>query len=204
MKIERLVLGSIGTNTYFVTNEVTKECIVVDPAEDIQSISDYINNEDIKPTAVLLTHGHFDHIGGVSYIKSLGAKVYMSNKDIWHIANPEQMARILGVKIEPFSVDFEVKEPDLLEIASFKIKVLDTPGHTKGGLCYILDEYIFTGDTIFRESYGRTDFEDSDFTSLKSSILKILNLEGEYTLLPGHGDVTYLSYEKMYNPIMED
>ena len=204
MKIERLVLGAIQTNTYFVTNEVTKECVVIDPAEDIQSISGYIKENDIKPVAVLLTHGHFDHIGGVAYLKDLGCKVYMSNKDVWHITHPEQMARILGIEIKPFSVDFEIKEPDLLEIAGFKFKVLDTPGHTKGGVCFILDEYIFTGDTIFRESYGRTDFEDSDFESLKSSILKILALDGEYTLLPGHGDISYLSFEKMYNPIMED
>ena len=204
MKIERLVLGAIQTNTYFVTNEVTKECVVIDPAEDIQSISGYIKENDIKPVAVLLTHGHFDHIGGVAYLKDLGCKVYMSNKDVWHITHPEQMARILGIEIKPFSVDFEIKEPDLLEIAGFKFKVLDTPGHTQGGLCFILDEYIFTGDKIFRESYGRTDFEDSDFESLKSSILKILALDGEYTLLPGHGDISYLSFEKMYNPIMED
>ena len=204
MKIERLVLGAIQTNTYFVTNEVTKECVVIDPAEDIQSISGYIKENDIKPVAVLLTHGHFDHIGGVAYLKDLGCKVYMSNKDVWHITHPEQMARILGIEIKPFSVDFEIKEPDLLEIAGFKFKVLDTPGHTQGGVCFILDEYIFTGDTIFRESYGRTDFEDSDFESLKSSILKILALDGEYTLLPGHGDISYLSFEKMYNPIMED
>ena len=128
----------------------------------------------------------------------------MSKADEWHITNPEQMAAYLGVKIEPFEVDYFVKEPDLLEILGFKIKVLDTPGHTKGGVCYVLDEYIFTGDTIFRESYGRTDFEDSDFQSLKLSILKILSLEGEYTLLPGHGLETYLSFEKMYNPIMQD
>ena len=204
MKIERLVLGAIQTNTYFVTNEVTKECVVIDPAEDIQSISGYIKENDIKPVAVLLTHGHFDHIGGVAYLKELGCKVYMSNKDVWHITHPEQMARILGIEIKPFSLDFEIKEPDLLEIAGFKFKVLDTPGHTQGGVCFILDEYIFTGDTIFRESYGRTDFEDSDFESLKSSILKILALDGEYTLLPGHGDISYLSFEKMYNPIMED
>ena len=204
MKIERLVLGAIQTNTYFVTNEVTKECVVIDPAEDIQSISGYNKENDIKPVAVLLTHGHFDHIGGVAYLKELGCKVYMSNKDVWHITHPEQMARILGIEIKPFSVDFEIKEPDLLEIAGFKFKVLDTPGHTQGGVCFILDEYIFTGDTIFRESYGRTDFEDSDFESLKSSILKILALDGEYTLLPGHGDISYLSFEKMYNPIMED
>ena len=204
MKIERLILGAIQTNTYFVTNEVTKECIVIDPAEDIQSISDYINKNEIKPIAVLLTHGHFDHIGGVSFLKGLGAKVYMSKADAWHIKDSGQMARILGVKIEPFSVDFEIKEPDLLEIAGFKIKVLDTPGHTKGGLTFILDEYMFTGDTIFRESYGRTDFEDSDFMTLKSSILKLLDLEGEYTMLPGHGDLTFSSFERMYNPILED
>ena len=204
MKIERLVLGAIQTNTYFVINEITKECVVIDPAEDIKSISGYIQENGIKPIAVLLTHGHFDHIGGVAYLKSLGAKVYMHNADVWKITNPGQMARVLGVKIEPFEVDFEIKEPDLLELAGFKFKVLDTPGHTKGGVCFILDEYIFCGDTIFRASYGRTDFEDSDFQSIKSSILKVLDLEGEYTLLPGHGDVTYSSFERMYNPIMED
>ncbi len=184
MKIERLVLGEIQTNTYFVINEITKECVVIDPAEDIQSISGYIQKNEIKPIAVLLTHGHFDHIGGTAYLKSLGAKVYMHNADVWKITDPGQMARILGIKIEPFEVDFEIKEPDLLELAGFKFKVLDTPGHTKGGVCFVLDEYIFCGDTIFRASYGRTDFEDSDFQSIKSSILKILDLEGEYTLLP--------------------
>ena len=204
MKIERLTLGAIGTNTYFVINEITKECVVIDPAEDIQSISDYIKEQDIKPVAVLLTHGHFDHIGGVAYLKTLGAKVYMHSADVWKINDPGQMAALLGVKIEPFSVDFEVKDSDSLEICGFKFKVLGTPGHTKGGVCYILDEYIFVGDTIFRASYGRTDFEDSDFQSIKSSILKILDLEGEYTILPGHGDVTYSSFERMYNPIMED
>ena len=204
MKIKRLIGGAIGTCTYFVINEVTKECIVIDPHEDIKSISGYLSQEGLTPKAVLLTHGHFDHIGGVSFLKGMGAKVYMSKADEWHITNPEQMAAYLGVKIEPFEVDYFVKEPDLLEILGFKIKVLDTPGHTKGGVCYVLDEYIFTGDTIFRESYGRTDFVDSDFQSLKSSILKILSLEGEYTLLPGHGLETYLSFEKMYNPIMQD
>ena len=204
MKISRLIGGAIQTCTYIIINEITNECIVIDPHEDIKSISGYISDNNLKPIAVLLTHGHFDHIGGVAYLKSIGAKVYMHNADVWKIANPGQMARILGIKIEPFEVDFEIKEPDLLEIAGFKFKVLDTPGHTQGGVCFILDEYIFTGDTIFRESYGRTDFEDSDFESLKSSILKILALDGEYTLLPGHGDISYLSFEKMYNPIMED
>ena len=204
MKIKRLIGGFIGTCTYFVINEVTKECIVIDPHEDIKPISDYLTKEGLTPKAVLITHGHFDHIGGVSFLKSLGAKVYMSKADAWQIDNPEQMAASLGVKIEHFDVDQFIKEPDLLEICGFKIKVLDTPGHTKGGLCFVLDEYIFTGDTIFRESYGRTDFVDSDFASLKSSILKILSLDGEYTLLPGHGYETYLSYEKMYNPIMQD
>ncbi len=204
MKIERIIGGSIGTNTYFVVNEITNECICIDPHEEIKPISDYISKNNLTVKAVLLTHGHFDHIGGVAYLKTLGAKVYMNNKDVWHIDAKEQMAAILGVKIEHFDVDYLVKEPDLLEICGYKIKVLDTPGHTMGGVCYVIDEYIFTGDTIFRASYGRTDFVDSDFQMLKSSILKILSLEGEYTLLPGHGDVTYLSFEKMYNPIMED
>ena len=204
MKITRIIGGALGTCTYVVSNEVTNECIVVDPHEEIKPISDYIQDDKLKPIAVLLTHGHFDHIGGVAFLKNMGAKVYMSKSDVWHIDNPEQMAAYLGIKIEHFDVDVFVKDSDLLEIAGFKIKVIETPGHTKGGVCYVLDEYIFTGDTIFRESYGRSDFEDSDFKSLKSSILKILNLEGEYTLLPGHGEETYLSFEKMYNPIMFD
>ena len=204
MKIHRIVGGAIGTCTYIVQNEITNECIVIDPHEDVKTISGYLQKENLTPKAVLLTHGHFDHIGGVAYFKSLGAKVYMNKADVWQIDDPEQMAAYLGVKIEHFDVDIFVKEPDLLEICGFKIKVLDTPGHTMGGVCYVLDEYIFTGDTIFRESYGRTDFKDSDFKMLKSSILKILNLEGEYTLLPGHGMETYLSFEKMYNPIMQD
>lgn len=204
MKISRLIGGAIGTCTYIIINEITNECIVIDPHEDIKSISGYISDNKLKPIAVLLTHGHFDHIGGVAYLKTLGAKVYMHKADVFKIDEDDQMARYLGVKIEHFDVDELVKDGDLLEICGFKIKVIETPGHTMGGVCYVLDEYIFTGDTIFRESYGRTDFEDSDFQMIKSSILKILSLEGEYTLLPGHGEETYLSFEKMYNPIMQD
>ena len=204
MKIDRIIGGAVQTCTYFVVNEITHECVVVDPNEETKPIIDYILDNELKPVAVLLTHGHFDHIGGVSAIKKLGAKVYMSKEDAWQITAPEQMAAFFGLKIEAFEVDKFIKEPDLLDLAGFKFKVLDTPGHTEGGLAFVVDEYIFTGDTIFMQSYGRTDFKTGDFKKLKSSILKILSLDGEYTLFPGHGDVSYSSFERIYNPIMED
>ena len=206
MKVERLTGGKLANNAYFLVNEITRNCILIDTFEQTEPILNYLENNCLKLEAILLTHGHFDHISGVKKIKDkTNCRVYLHKDDVWKITAFDQMARMCNIQVEPFDVDYEIQgDEENLEIIGYKIKAIHTPGHTKGGVCYMIDEMIFVGDTIFKDSYGRTDFEDSDFQTLKSSILKIFNLEGDYLYLPGHGDVSTSKYEKLYNPISRD
>lgn len=204
MRIDCLTGGAFATNSYFVINDLTKECILIDTFEQTSAILDYLAKNGLKCVAVLLTHGHFDHIGSVKQLQDMGAKVYMHKNDIWKIDAPGYMARMYGYDIKHFDVDYVIKKDETLDIMGLKVKVIQTPGHTEGGVCFVIDENIFSGDTIFRASYGRTDFEDGDFQKLKLSIKKIFNLEGEYMIFPGHGEITNSYFERVHNPILVD
>lgn len=201
MTIKTFVLGLLSNNTYLVINEQDKSCFLVDPSTPSKELAEYIESNDLKLEGILLTHGHFDHIGGVQFFKEkFGGKVYMHGEDVDFIDNPLKMGR----KYDKFSVDVMINDGDELQLCGNKIEVVHTPGHSLGGVCYILDSVIFCGDTIFRGSYGRTDLRGGDFNQLFQSINKILNLQGDYTLLCGHGAPSTLSFERVNNPILGD
>lgn len=201
MTIKTFVLGLLSNNTYLVINEQDKSCFLVDPSTPSKELAEYIESNGLKLEGILLTHGHFDHIGGVQFFKEkFGGKVYMHGEDVDFIDNPLKMGR----KYDKFSVDVTVKDGDELKLCGSKIEVVHTPGHSLGGVCYILDSVIFCGDTIFRGSYGRTDLRGGDFNQLYQSINKILNLQGDYTLLCGHGAPSTLGFERVNNPILGD
>lgn len=198
MKITTFVLGLLGNNTYIAENEQDKTCFIVDPSTESSKLTEYIDGNNLKLEGILLTHGHFDHIGGVAYLKEIySAKVYMHKMDMEFIDNPLDFGR----KYRRFDVDVTVDDGDEITLCSQKIKVLHTPGHSQGSVCYICGNMIFCGDTVFRNSYGRYDLRGGDFATLQSSLKKIFEIQGDYVLLCGHGPASELAYERAYNEI---
>ena len=198
MKITTFLLGLMSNNTYIVENEEEKTCFIVDPSTESSKLTGYIDDNNLKLEGILLTHGHFDHIGGVARLKDkYGAKVYMHKMDIEFIDNPLDFGR----KYTRFDVDVAVDDGDEITLCNQKIKVIHTPGHSRGGVCYICNDVIFCGDTIFRGSLGRYDLRGGDFATLVNSIEKIFDIQGDYTLLCGHGPSTTLAIERAHNEI---
>lgn len=206
--LQTMVLGPISTNTYII--EKDNHCVIIDPAYAPEEIIDAINGTELD--AILLTHGHFDHLLAVNGLleKYPDAELYASVKDKEDMLHPgrEILARELSNKA--VTADFmDLNEIDELKLLGEKWKVIKTPGHTKGSVCfYIEDEaVIFSGDTIFYESYGRTDFQGGNYGEIKDSIVnKIFRIENnaDIQIFPGHGEMTTLNHEKKCNAILRD
>lgn len=194
---------ALETNTYLVLNG--ERAFVVDPGADADRILAAAEAEGAKIEWVLLTHAHFDHIGGVAELQRAGAQVVLHRDDLGIVSSFKNLAFYAGVKVEKFLPDVTVSGGETLDVAGVKVRVIHTPGHTAGGVCYVADDVIFTGDTLFELSYGRTDFPTGSFKELKNSVLnKLFVLPGDYRLLPGHGAPTTLAFEREHNPILTD
>ena len=194
---------ALETNTYLAING--ERAFVVDPGADADKILAAAEAEGAKIEWVLLTHAHFDHIGGVAELQRAGAQVVLHRDDFGIASSFKNLAFYAGVKVEKFVPDVTVSGGETLDVAGIKVRVIHTPGHTAGGVCYVADDVIFTGDTLFELSYGRTDFPTGSFKELKNSVLnKLFVLPGDYRLLPGHGAPTTLAFEREHNPILTD
>lgn len=209
VKYFHLYTGCLDTNTYVVIND--NEGFVVDPADSCEEIYDIFVKNKAKLSAVLLTHGHFDHIGGVSKLCAISsqnfdnAKILIHKDDAKIIDSYKNLGFAKGIHVEEFTPDILLSGGERLNIAGLDVRVVHTPGHTEGGVCYIVENKIFVGDTIFFNSYGRTDLPGGNEKVLKNSIVnKIFRLDGNYTLLPGHGEPTTLDFERINNPILEN
>lgn len=192
--------GPLFVNTYVAYIKGSDSCIVIDPA-DAELISRYAESRGMKIAAVLLTHCHFDHILGVPGLQQAGAKLYIGEKDAPGLNDGS--VNLTYQKLPEMRPDVLLKEGDIVEEAGLSLKVMAAPGHTPGGVCYVLDENktIFAGDTLFRFSIGRTDLPGGDYSEIISSIKdKLFALEGDYTVLPGHGEATSLEDERQRNP----
>ncbi len=203
MKIKVFQTGYISTNTYVTYNEESRKAFVVDPAGDMDKIVGFLRDENLSLEAVLATHGHFDHIGGVAELQQYGAKVYMSKLDedkILHQNIPGFES--YGIDIKPFVPDVLLEGGEELELAGYPVRVIATPGHSIGGLSYQCGNLIFVGDTIFFHSYGRVDFDDSNFEDICISVKKLLAIDGDNILLVGHGQPTSSKEERENNPIL--
>ena len=206
MKIITVSGGMLPTNCYLLTDETTGMTAIIDPGFDSPELVDAVNSIDYgKISAILLTHGHFDHFMGVGKIKSItNAPVYLHTDDI---SFPEDTSLnlagvFMSVKPDQFSVDVVVKDGDTINLGNLIIKVMHTPGHTIGSCCYCVNDAIFTGDTLMKCSAGRTDFPTGSYPQLISSLVRLQNLPGDYRLYPGHGEQSTLEYERKNNPFL--
>lgn len=192
MELKTLTPYGFASNTYLLTNE--RGSIVVDPGE--KKVVSRLKELGVAPDYVLLTHAHFDHVGGVAVLQRQGAKVGCLAEEAPYMIGGKALVGF-GLNFETFTPDFTFGEGEI-ELLGEKIFVYATPGHTVGGCVYLIDGKLFTGDTLFRESYGRTDLPTGDTRQLFSSLKKLLSLQGDYPVYPGHGEPTALSHERKF------
>lgn len=201
MEIKQLALGELQTNCYLISTE--KAAVVIDPADYSKEVESFLADDE-KETMVLLTHAHFDHIGGAKMLReNTGAKIA-----IGAVENPAlsdggvNLSSLFGEVLSPFSADILLNDGDEFTVGDICFTVLHTPGHTKGSLCYRVGDILFAGDTLFCESIGRTDFPGGDFNEISASIKKLYTLPEDTVVLSGHGEKTTIGHEKYFNPFV--
>ncbi len=203
MELEIFVANAIREKAYLLYDENTKKAICVDPGNNDTLIADFVKEKQLDLVYILLTHGHFDHIMGVKFLKEFGAKVVAHNDEDEILKNTQINGGAMYNMDVTVDADIFVTDGKVLKDAGFDIKVLHTPGHTKGGVCFLIEseDIVFTGDTLFRETIGRSDLYTGDFDTLISSINeKLFTLNDDMICFPGHGENTNIGFEKQCNP----
>ena len=198
MKIYTVYPAGFASNSYIVTADA-KNCIVIDCAQP--RVLSECRRLNLTPVAVLLTHGHYDHIAGCGALNNAGAKIYCGEGEERYIFSTENRA-IFNMPIPEFSIERTLKDGEEIELCGLKIKVIATPGHTEGGVCYLIGDSLFTGDTLFNSSVGRCDLPGGNESKLISSVKKLYALDGDYKVYTGHGETTTLGYERKNNPFV--
>lgn len=190
------------TNCYFLETE--KTAIVIDPGYKRESILTFLNENEGKERLILLTHGHFDHIGGADYLRQeTGVKIGIGALDVPALSDDVLNCAVnFKRKLEPFTADFEYLDGDVIKVGDIELKVISTPGHTVGGVSFLCGNNLFSGDTLFKTSVGRTDFEGGSFEELEKSIKKLYTLPDETVIYAGHGESSTIGFEKKYNPFV--
>lgn len=205
-EVLRYIVGPVCTNCYLLVNHKTGELLVVDPGDQAQLIEKQIEKTGAKPVAILLTHGHFDHAGAAEELADkYQIFIYAHEAERETLEDPGlNLCGMIG-EHKVYHADIFVKDEEVLNLAGFSIRVFFTPGHTIGGCCYyIADEKIlFSGDTLFQESVGRTDFPRGSASDLIRAIReKLMPLPDDVTVYTGHDESTLIGYERMHNPYL--
>lgn len=212
MNVARLIFNPIQENTYIVWDE-SKECVIIDAgnfsAREDSMLTEFIQKHELKPVMAVNTHGHFDHVMGVGYLKeTYGVQFACSQKDAFLVDSAVQSGMMFGVKCAPVpAIDIDLASVGEIKFGNTTLRVIDTPGHTPGHVS-LYDEVtksLFTGDTLFRESIGRTDLPGGDYSWIMRSILEqILPLGDDVTIYPGHGEKSDIGHETLYNPFVTE
>ena len=206
LELQKCILGPVYTNCYLLKNKETGELIIVDPADCPEKIEMKISRMNGKPVAILLTHGHFDHILAAQAVKEkYNIPIYASEKEETTLLNPKVNLSVFGHGSCTLDADVYLKDLQVVELAGFSVQMIETPGHTVGSCCYYLKEegVLFSGDTVFQGSVGRTDFPEGSTAAIVRSLHRLLDtLPDETEVYPGHDASTTIGYEKRYNPFV--
>ena len=194
LKVHAMALGDYQTNCYIIHDENSKTCCIIDPGYDADFILDKLSSLGLTPEAILLTHGHFDHVGAV---KELAAETQC---DVY--IHPDDLSMPPMMTAGPLYYTKTYAEGTQLKLAGLDIAVMHTPGHTPGSVCLLAENAIFSGDTLFRGSCGRTDLPGGNWATIIQSLKRLAALEGNFWVFSGHGGSTTLRDEKKYNPYM--
>ncbi|MCD7714886.1 MAG: MBL fold metallo-hydrolase [Lachnospiraceae bacterium] len=204
LQLESLVLGMVSTNSYLAKNKVTGELLIIDPADQPERLAQKISAMDGTPAAILLTHGHFDHIGAAAALKEkYGIPICALKEEEEVLSDAQKNLTAWSGNGYTLAADRYFRDGETITLAGFLIQVLHTPGHTIGSACYYLpkERVLFSGDTLFRCSVGRTDFPTGSMGAIHRSIHeKLFVLPDETEVFPGHDAATTIQYEKQFNP----
>lgn len=198
MLVKAIVTGMYEENCYILINEKTKSCAIVDPGDEAFKIEKVIEDLNVTPKFIILTHAHFDHVGAVKVLQDkYKIPFYMHENEEAYVKNDNTVFGNLD-KAEKF-----IKDGEIINLDNIEIKVIHTPGHTKGGVCYLADNKLISGDTLFQGSVGRADFPGGDMNELIQSIKsQLLNIGDDVEVYPGHGPKTTIAFEKKMNPFL--
>lgn len=205
IKIKQFIAGQLENNMYLVMDEDTRKAVLIDATELIPEILDTVKELGADVQYILLTHGHFDHIMGLNDLKKeLNTEAVICKDDLVISDNINEFTRLFNWpdSVPPVYEKY-IKDGDVITVGNMNIKVIHTPGHTEGGVCYLIQDNLFSGDTLFRGSVGRTDLFGGDFSKLSDSITnKLFKLDNDIKVFPGHGPMTTIGYEKKHNEIL--
>ena len=206
MKVEKFVTGIISTNCYLVINEDTKQAVVIDPAACPSYLMSHIKSEGLKIEAILLTHGHFDHILAAEAIRDrYQIPIYACQKEEKTLQDPKINLTAYHMDSYTLKADVYLTDLQVVELAGFSVQMIETPGHTVGSCCYYMKDegVLFSGDTVFCGSVGRTDFPEGSTAAIVESLHRLLDaLPDDTEVYPGHDASTTIGYEKRYNPFV--
>ncbi len=202
--VKRVPVGMLGTNCYILKSPDSRNAVVIDPGADLTVIQDALHRADAVCRLILLTHGHFDHILATGDLRGINIPVGIHEKDAHMLTERDMFSALIPYDPRPFEpAEVTFSKEGEYSVAGFDFYVIPTPGHTAGSVCYVFDGVMFTGDTLFKNSIGRTDLGGSE-SDLMRSLRIIKNLPGDYDVYPGHDRPTTLSDERRNNPYLRN